>query len=142
MMQATENTVMFFISCMAAFLDRTRPASSMAKPAAIQNTRIPPMIMISEFMMKTISVGTAAGAVASCAQAGRPAIIDTARAEIPANFRRLNISSAFPSQAAGQSALSSVSPVRTRTAPSTSRTKIFPSPILPVVAVARMVSTT
>ena len=40
-----------------------------------------------------------------------------------------------------QSASSPVSPVRTRIACSTSRTKIFPSPILPVFAVVERVST-
>ena len=42
MMAAREKSAMFLVSCMVTFLERTRPASSMAKPAAIQNTRKPP----------------------------------------------------------------------------------------------------
>ena len=32
---------MFLVSCIATFLPRTKPASNMAKPAAIKNTRKP-----------------------------------------------------------------------------------------------------
>ncbi len=42
---------MFLVSCVATFLDRTSPASSMAKPAAIQNTRKPPIRNSSVVMM-------------------------------------------------------------------------------------------
>ena len=42
MIEAIEKSAMFFVSCIVTFLDRTSPASSMAKPAAIQNTRKPP----------------------------------------------------------------------------------------------------
>ena len=42
MMPAIEKSAMFLVSCIATFLDRAQgPASSMAKPAAIQNTRKP-----------------------------------------------------------------------------------------------------
>ncbi len=41
MIAAMENSAMFFVSCIATFLGRTSPASSMAKPAAIQKTRKP-----------------------------------------------------------------------------------------------------
>ncbi len=34
---------MFFRLCMVTFLERTRPASSMQKPAAIHMTRKPPI---------------------------------------------------------------------------------------------------
>ncbi len=43
MIAAVEKSAMFLVNCIATFLDRTRPASSMAKPAAIQNTRKPPI---------------------------------------------------------------------------------------------------
>ena len=43
MMPAMEKSAMFFVHCMATFLERTRPASSMAKPAAIHMTRNPPI---------------------------------------------------------------------------------------------------
>ena len=42
MMDAIEKSAMFLVSCIVTFFERTRPASSMAKPAAIQNTRKPP----------------------------------------------------------------------------------------------------
>ena len=41
MIAAMEKSPMFLVSCMVTFLDRTSPASSMAKPAAIQKTRKP-----------------------------------------------------------------------------------------------------
>ncbi len=40
---AIEKSAMFLVSCIVTFLERTSPASSMAKPAAIQNTRKPPI---------------------------------------------------------------------------------------------------
>jgi hypothetical protein len=45
---------------MVTFLERTKPASSMAKPAAIQNTSKPPIRNSSELKMNTISVFSAA----------------------------------------------------------------------------------
>ena len=56
---------MFFVSCIVTFFDRTKPASSIEKPAAIQNTRNPPTKNSKLFKIKTESVGTKAGA--SCA---------------------------------------------------------------------------
>ena len=58
---------MFLVNCMVTFLERTNPASSMAKPAAIQKTKKPPIKNNSEFKMKTLSVGTATAT--SCANA-------------------------------------------------------------------------
>jgi hypothetical protein len=43
MMAAMENNAMFLVICMVTFLDRTRPPSSMAKPAAMKKTRKPAM---------------------------------------------------------------------------------------------------
>ena len=40
---AIEKSPIFLVSCMVTFLDRTSPASSMAKPAAIHITRKPPI---------------------------------------------------------------------------------------------------
>ena len=40
---AMAKSAMFLVSCTVTFFERTRPASSMAKPAAIQKTRMPPM---------------------------------------------------------------------------------------------------
>ena len=42
-LDAIEKSAMFLVSCIVTFLDRTRPASSMAKPAAIHMTRAPDM---------------------------------------------------------------------------------------------------
>ena len=42
---------MFLVSCMVTFLDRTSPASSMEKPAAIHITRKPPTRNSSVVMM-------------------------------------------------------------------------------------------
>ena len=58
---------MFLVNCIVTFLERTNPASNMAKPAAIQKTRKPPIKNSSEFKMKTLSVGTATAT--SCAKA-------------------------------------------------------------------------
>ena len=41
MIDAMPNSAMFLVNCIATFLDRTRPASSIANPAAIKNTRNP-----------------------------------------------------------------------------------------------------
>ena len=41
MIAAIENKATFFISCMVTFLVRTRPASSIEKPAPIHITRKP-----------------------------------------------------------------------------------------------------
>lgn len=43
---------------MVTFLDRTSPASSMAKPAAIKNTKKPPMRNSNVFIIQAISEGT------------------------------------------------------------------------------------
>ena len=48
---------MFLVHCMATFLVRTMPASSMAKPAAIHITRKPPIKKSSVFMMYLPSAG-------------------------------------------------------------------------------------
>jgi hypothetical protein len=63
---------MFFRHCIETFLDRTRPASSMAKPAAIHMTRKPPMRNRSVLKMKAVSAAEAnsGAAAASCAMAG------------------------------------------------------------------------
>ncbi len=41
MMQETANRAMFLVRISTVFLERTRPASSMEKPAAIHMTRAP-----------------------------------------------------------------------------------------------------
>jgi hypothetical protein len=41
MVQATANNEMFLVSISVVFLERTNPASSMAKPAAIHITKAP-----------------------------------------------------------------------------------------------------
>ena len=43
MMDAMANSEMFLVNWVVTFLERTRPASSIAKPAAIQNTMKPPI---------------------------------------------------------------------------------------------------
>jgi hypothetical protein len=67
---------MFFRHCMDTFLERTRPASSMAKPAAIHMTRKPPIRNSSVLKMKAVfrhlDDATASGALRACARpAGR-----------------------------------------------------------------------
>ena len=66
MTDAIENSAMFFVSCIATFFERTRPASSMAKPAAIQKTRKPPTRNRSVVMMYG-PISSKPGAAASCA---------------------------------------------------------------------------
>ena len=64
---------MFLVSCMATFFWRTRPASSIVKPAAIQNTRKPQTRNIKLVKIKPISdIGGVASA--SCA---RPSVGST-----------------------------------------------------------------
>ena len=65
-MAAKENKATFLVNCMVTFFERTRPASNMANPAAIQNTKKPPIKNSRELRIKTLSVGTNAGA--SCAK--------------------------------------------------------------------------
>ena len=54
-MQAKLNNDMFFVNCMVTFLERTRPASSIVKPAAIQKTKNPPIKNNRLFSTKVIS---------------------------------------------------------------------------------------
>ena len=58
---------MFFVSCIVTFLERTRPASNIEKPAAIQNTKKPPIRNRRELRIKTVSVGTATAVSCACA---------------------------------------------------------------------------
>ena len=53
---------MFLVNCMVTFLERTKPASNIEKPAAIQKTKKPPIKNRSEFRINTESVGTATAA--------------------------------------------------------------------------------
>ncbi len=53
---------MFLVHCMAVFLVRTSPASSIAKPAAIHITRKPCSRKERLFRMNTVSGSTAADA--------------------------------------------------------------------------------
>src|SRR6056300_940296 len=54
-MAAKANSAIFFVSCMVTFLERTRPASSMAKPAAIENTKKPATRNMKVVKIKPIS---------------------------------------------------------------------------------------
>ena len=103
---------MFLRHCIAVFLLRTRPASSMAKPAAIHMTRKPCIRNDRVLKMKTDSSGT-------CAMAGAAVAIVVATTRAPAKaslgaapFRMdvvMRISLSLP-----QSASVPVSPVRMR----------------------------
>jgi hypothetical protein len=89
MIAAMPKSATFLVNCIDTFLERTRPASSMAKPAAIQKTRKPPMRNSSELKMKTVCSPTGAAASttasaagsASCAKAGS-AIMTVASAAV------------------------------------------------------------
>src|SRR3546814_3881676 len=61
-MPATAKMAMFFRQIVAVFLVRTRPASSMAKPAAIHITRKPPTRNEKVLKMKAVSAETSARA--------------------------------------------------------------------------------
>jgi len=51
MIAAMEKSAMFLVICMVTFLPRTRPPSSIAKPAAMKNTKKPAMQNSSVVMM-------------------------------------------------------------------------------------------
>src|SRR3546814_10355465 len=76
-MPATAKMAMFFRQIVAVFLVRTRPASSMAKPAAIHITRKPPTRNEKVLKMKAVSAETSA-------RAGVLASATAARARLPA----------------------------------------------------------
>jgi len=64
MIPAIEYKPIFLEHCIAVFLDRTRPASSMQNPAAIHITRNPCMRNDKVLKMKAVSAETAADALA------------------------------------------------------------------------------
>ena len=66
-MAASEKRPMFLVNCIATFLPRTRPASNIEKPAAIQKTKKPAIKNSNEFRMNTVSVEAATFTGASCA---------------------------------------------------------------------------
>jgi hypothetical protein len=55
MIAASEKSATFLVICMVTFLERTRPPSSMAKPAAMKNTRKPPIRNSSVLKIQTTS---------------------------------------------------------------------------------------
>lgn len=65
---------MFFEHCIVVFFDRTKPASSMQKPAAIHITRKPCIKKDSVLKIKAVSADTSAEAEAATATVDTPAV--------------------------------------------------------------------
>ena len=104
---ASENRAIFLVSCIVTFFERTKPASNIENPAAIQKTRNPPTKKRSELSIKTVSVATSVGA--SCAEAKEGKQLATRAVAVHFTyFLIITLSSYIAS--------SPVSPVRTRTA--------------------------
>ena len=92
---------------MVTFFERTKPASNIEKPAAIQKTRKPPTKKSNELSMKTVSVATSVGALSAAANVGRKPMRKVVAVHLR-YFMFIEFSSYIAS--------SPVSPVRTRTA--------------------------
>ena len=65
---------MFLDHCIVVFFDRTNPASSMQKPAAIHITRKPCIKKDSVLKIKAVSADTSAEAEAATATVDTPAV--------------------------------------------------------------------
>ena len=104
---AKENKAIFFVSCIVTFFERTKPASNIEKPAAIQKTRKPPTKKSNELSMKTVSVATSVGSPSAAAKVGRKPTSNEVAIHLR-YFMFIELSSYIAS--------SPVSPVRTRTA--------------------------
>ena len=79
MIDAIEKSAIFFVSCIVTFFERTRPASNMANPAAIQKTRNPPTRNNNVVMIYgPISSKPGAAVSASCANPRLGAAISAA----------------------------------------------------------------
>ena len=91
MMPAMENSATFLRQIVATLLVRTRPASSMVKPAAIHITRKPCIRNESELKMYAVSLTCSA----ACANAGALKVAASAATAAPIPIRPFMRSSIF-----------------------------------------------